>query len=87
MRVFNNGTPMQEEMVKKINGMNDVPVSALKEYFPDKKHGYGVVNVLTRLRLKYGDGASFTCEADKEGTTCTIKIPGRSGRNDDKGQA
>ena len=70
MRVFNNGTPMQEEMVKKINGMNDVPVSALKEYFPDKKHGYGVVNVLTRLRLKYGDGASFTCEADNEGTTC-----------------
>ena len=87
LRVFNNGTPMQGEMVKKINGMNDVPVSALKEYFPDKKHGYGVVNVLTRLRLKYGDGASFTYEADKEGTTCTIKIPGRSGVNGDKGQA
>ena len=66
-------------MLEKINSMNDMPVSELKNCFPDKKHGYGVVNILTRLRLKYGDGAKFYCEAEEEETTCTIKIPGGGG--------
>ena len=79
LSVSNNGTPMDRTMLEKINSMNDMPVSELKNCFPDKKHGYGVVNILTRLRLKYGDGAKFYCEAEEEETTCTIKIPGRGG--------
>ncbi len=79
LSVSNNGTPMDRTMLEKINSMNDMPVSELKNCFPDKKHGYGVVNILTRLRLKYGDGAKFYCEAEEEETTCTIKIPGGGG--------
>ena len=73
------GTPIEQSTMDKINHMNELPVSELKECFPDKKHGYGVVNILTRLRLKYGDGAAFYCEAEADGTTCTIKIPGDGG--------
>ena len=32
----------------RINSLSDVPVVELKEVFPDKKHGYGVVNIITR---------------------------------------
>lgn len=80
LSVANNGTSIAPDMMEKINGMNDMPVGELKNCFPDKKHGYGVVNILTRLRLKYGDRAAFYCRAEEEGTTCTIKIPGGSGQ-------
>ena len=79
LSVYNNGMPIEEFMMEKINAMNSLPVSELKNCFPDQKHGYGVVNILTRLRLKYGDGAEFFCRAEEEGTTCTIKIPGGGG--------
>ena len=84
LSVANNGTPIEQSMMEKINHMNELPVSELKDCFPDKKHGYGVVNILTRLRLKYGDGAVFYCEAEADGTTCTIKIPGDGGLKDDE---
>lgn len=82
LQVENNGRPADIDMAEKINGMNELPVSELKNCFPDKRHGYGVVNILTRLRLKYGDGAAFFCEPQEEGTICTIRIPG--GREDDE---
>lgn len=84
LSVANNGTPIEQSMMDKINHMNELTVSELKDCFPDKKHGYGVVNILTRLRLKYGDGAVFYCEAEADGTTCTIKIPGDGGLKDDE---
>lgn len=84
LSVANNGTPIEQSMMDKINHMNELTVSELKDCFPDKKHGYGVVNILTRLRLKYGNGAVFYCEAEADGTTCTIKIPGDGGLKDDE---
>ena len=80
LEVYNNGTPMEADMVQKINGMNKLPLGEMKNCFPDKRHGYGVVNILTRLRLKYGDGAAFYCRAQEDGTTCTIKIPRGDGQ-------
>lgn len=39
-------------MVEKINGLTHLPISQIKKAFPDKKHGYGVFNILTRLQVK-----------------------------------
>ncbi|WP_346697702.1 sensor histidine kinase, partial [Catenibacillus scindens] len=47
LNVYNNGTPIEESMMEKINKMNTMPVSELKNCFEDKKHGYGVMNILT----------------------------------------
>ena len=80
LSVTNNGTPMEPGMRDKINGMNDLPVSERKNCFPDKKHGYGVYNILTRLYLKYGERAALTCETNEEETTFTIRIPGENGQ-------
>ena len=77
LSVSNNGSPMKPEMAEKINRMNSLPVAELKDCFPDKRHGYGVMNILMRLRLKYGDRAAFYCEAEEEGTVCTVRIPSR----------
>ncbi len=81
LSVYNNGTPMEKRMMEKINSMNTMSFSQLKECFPDKKNGYGVMNILTRLRLKYGEAAGFYCEICNDGTTCTIKIPGGGQEN------
>lgn len=84
LTVYNNGTPIEAEMEKKINEMNGMAVSRLKTCFPDKKHGYGVVNIITRLRLKYGDQAGLFFKAEEEGTSCTIRIPGGERAEDDE---
>lgn len=76
LEVYNSGTPIEKEIMEKINAMNEMPLSRLKECFPDKKRGYGVVNIMTRLRLKYGDAVRFCYEAEQDGTRCLIKIPG-----------
>lgn len=81
--VFNSGTPMPKELAERINALNDKPLSEAKNCFPDKRKGYGVANVLTRLRLKYGDAVRFTYQPDADGTTCTILIPGEGEQHEE----
>ena len=75
LSVYNTGMPMNKDMVEKINGLTHLPISQIKKAFPDKKHGYGVFNILTRLRLKYGDKITYYYETTDASTTCTIKVP------------
>lgn len=81
--VYNNGTPMDPEMADRINALSDVPIVELKNVFPDKRHGYGVVNIITRLRLKYGDEVRFYYEIEPCGTRCVIQLP-ESGKENDE---
>ena len=76
LSVYNSGTPISQEIVELVERMNKMPISSLKECFPDKTHGYGVMNIMTRLRLKYGDQVRFSYEAKEDGTACIIRIPG-----------
>ena len=76
LSVFNNGIPIQQEMADKLNALDALPVVELKHVFPDKKNGYGIVNIITRLRLKYGEGVQVRYEAMEKGTKCTIRLPG-----------
>lgn len=73
--VYNNGKPMDKEIAEKINALGKVPVPEMKKAFPDKQKGYGVINIATRLRLKYGDQVEFGYEVLEEGTRCLIKLP------------
>ena len=83
LAVYNNGTPMEPEMAEKINALGTLPVSEMKECFPDKQHGYGVVNIVTRLRLKYGEDVGFAYEVQKEGTECIVRLPVDGTENDE----
>ena len=77
--VYNNGTSMEKDMVKKLNDLNGLPLSKVKDSFPDKSRGYGLMNIITRLRLKYGDEVRILYHAESEGTSCIIRIPGGEG--------
>ena len=77
--VYNNGTSMEEETVQKLNDLNELPLSKVKGCFPDKNRGYGLVNIITRLRLKYGDEVRILYHVESEGTSCVIRIPGGEG--------
>lgn len=82
--VYNNGTPMEEQMAEKLNGLSEIPVSKMKDSFEDKKHGYGVINIITRLRLKYGEDVRFFYESDTNGTVCVIQIPNDGKENSEQ---
>lgn len=73
--VFNSGTPMSRETAEKLNALGEIPIPEMKRYFPDRQHGYGVVNIITRLRLKYGEDVRFEYETGEDGTTCVIRLP------------
>lgn len=75
LEVYNSGKPIDGKMADKINALNGAPLKDLRECFPDKKHGYGVTNVITRLRLKYGEDVHFEYQAENDGTRCIIRIP------------
>lgn len=81
LSVYNNGTPMDAAMCEKINALNQLPFAAFRECFPDRERGYGVVNIMTRLRLKYGEEVRYYYEIDENGTTGRIQIP-RGGRKE-----
>ena len=82
--VYNNGTPMEEQMAEKLNGLSEIPVSKMKDSFEDKKHGYGVINIITRLRLKYGEDVRVFYESDTNGTVCVIQIPNDGKENSEQ---
>ena len=77
-QVYNNGKSIEEEIANKICSLNEREVTQMKGVVESKEHGYGIVNIMTRLRLKYGEKAKLLCEPVFEGTRFTIKIP-RSG--------
>lgn len=75
LSVWNNGKEIEEEMREKLNGLMDLPFADIKKEFPEKKRGYGIVNVVTRLRLKYGEEVKMWYERRDEGTVCFILLP------------
>lgn len=77
-QVYNNGKPIEEDVANKICSLNEREVTQMKGVVESKEHGYGIVNIMTRLRLKYGEEAKLLCEPVSEGTRFTIRIP-RSG--------
>lgn len=74
--VYNNGKPIEKNIADKICFLNEVEVTKMKDVVESKEHGYGIRNIMTRLRLKYGEEAKLLCEPVLDGTRFTIKIPG-----------
>lgn len=75
LTVYNSGTPITPESCEKINGLLQLPIADMKNSFQSRKNGYGIVNVLTRLRLTYEDQLSFYVISKEDGTTFVIRIP------------
>ena len=68
--------------MEKINAANGKDVSDIKKMFDGASHGYGVINILTRLKLRYGSSVQMLYKAEPDGTVCTIRIPRGELQND-----
>lgn len=67
----NNGAPIQDEIMRRLNGLNDLkedPLYALN-FDRDDAYGYGVFNIIMRLRLLCGRGFGLWHERPQEGGT------------------
>lgn len=74
IQVKNNGDLISEESMKKINGLAHAPMTELENFLPKGKGGYGVSNVIKRLRLHYGGNMEFQFKIQEEYTVCRISI-------------
>jgi sensor histidine kinase YesM len=73
--IYNNGEPIDEEVKNKISNMVNMDLNEIKNSFSNKSGGYGIGNIISRLRLKYGKLVQFYYENEEKGTRCVIKIP------------
>lgn len=74
-QIENNGARMQPEVIELIQMMVTEDLSAVRCAFPGQESGYGIGNVVSRLRLKYEDKIAFYYTSDAQGTCCTIHVP------------
>ena len=71
--VKNNGEMMELEKAESINRMTEVPIEELNR--KGKKKGYGINNIIKRLRLYYYDNVDFYFAVEDGFTVCHISIP------------
>lgn len=74
-QIENNGEQMQPEVIELIQMMGEEDLSAVRCAFPGQESGYGIGNVISRLRLKYEDRIAFSYASGAKSTCCTIRIP------------
>lgn len=84
LTVFNNGEPINEEACDRINSLASLPLNQMKETFQNNKNGYGIVNIITRLRLMYDEKIVFQVKSEQDGTMFTVKVPERHDEQQDK---
>lgn len=73
--VANNGAVMEPETIELIAMMAKEDLASVRRAFQGQENGYGIGNIISRLRLKYGDQITFYYRSDAEETCCVIRIP------------
>lgn len=81
-QVKNNGDLITEEGMEKMNHLVQVPMKELEAFCPQGEGGYGVSNVIKRLRLHYGNGVEFKFERKDDYTVCCVRIPKEDLKNE-----
>lgn len=88
--VENNGEIIEAEALEKLNRLEKVSMEEMNQVIQQKQGGYGIRNVVKRLRMRYDDNIRFyyepiACQIGngdqgdtmgmETGTKCVIKIP------------
>lgn len=74
LSVENNGTPIDEQTKKLLNQLQYITLDKVDKVIPKKHGGFGICNVVKRLRLKYDNQIKFYFIKKEQGTDCIIKI-------------
>lgn len=67
--VRNDGTPIQPQVMAHLNALNECDPAPFPEGDSDSSHGYAIFNVITRIRLLFGDGYGLWYEREDSGGT------------------
>lgn len=72
--VENNGKPIEKEQAEKLNRLEKTSMDEMDKTIRNKKGGYGICNVVKRLRVRYHDRIHFNYLRKENGTECVIQI-------------
>lgn len=74
LTVENNGLPIDKKYLESLNTMESRPVEQLTVNKSSMEGGYGLMNIVARLKLKYGNDIHFYYTT-VDTTVCTIELP------------
>lgn len=69
-----NGEVISKSAMERLNTLEKVDIDQINTLDTDQKGGYGIVNVVKRLRIKYNDDIRFYYTGN-ETTICVIELP------------
>lgn len=78
--VENNGAPIDEENLEKLNSLERVPMDEVDRVIERRQGGFGICNVVKRLRLRYDEKIRFYYRNKEHTTECVIKIKTEAGQ-------
>ena len=73
--IENNGKPIEREQLEKLNKLEKISMEEIDQVIRNKNGGYGICNVVKRLRVRYYDKIRFYYLRKENGTECVIQIP------------
>lgn len=82
--VENNGSLMPEKEIERLNRLESVDIGSIDSIVTKSKGGFGVWNVVKRLRLRYQEQIRFYYVVSAHRTSCVIKIKKELLRSDEK---
>ena len=74
IQIKDNGIGIKPDVLDKLNALSAVDAMEIEELFPDSRGGYGIANVIARLRITYKDAFIVQYDSGQCGAICTIKI-------------
>ena len=72
--IKNNGELIETEKIESISKLREASIEELSRK-GKAKNGYGISNIIKRLRLYYYDNVDFYFSVESEFTVCHIGIP------------
>lgn len=74
IQIINNGSPIEESQLLKLNGLEKTAMEDIDQSIERRQGGFGICNVVKRLRLRYNDHIRFFYKQKENGTECVLKI-------------
>lgn len=79
--VSNDGDLISRERLELMNQLERIPIGDFAGLLPGEEGGYGIKNIVKRLRLKYDGRIRFYYEVKDGWTICHIEIPANGGEH------
>ena len=74
LSVANNGAPMDDAAMEQLNSFEKMSMEEMDKVVQNRQGGYGISNVVRRLRMRYSDKVRFYYVMEDGWTVCKIHI-------------